>query len=172
MQTESALKGLMTFLKNSPSTFHAVENLRQELLAAGFVELPESTRWSLAPGGAYFTTRNGSSILAFRIGTALSEPGFTLTASHSDSPCFKIKENAELRVRDKYVQLNTEGYGGMICSTWLDRPLGVAGRVLVRIGTDAGERYETRLIDFDRDLVLIPNVAGTDGNVVATKNLP
>ena len=159
MQTDPALKGLMEFLKKSPSTFHAVENLRQELLTAGFTELPESRRWEFAPGGAYFTVRNGSSILAFRVGTDLSEPCFTLTASHSDSPCFKIKENAELRVREKYVQLNTEGYGGMICSTWLDRPLGVAGRVLVRTKTEAGETYETRLVDFDRDLVLIPNVA-------------
>ena len=155
----TALCGLMNFLKNSPSAFHAVENLRQMLLAEGFAELPESSRWNLIPGGRYFTTRNGSSILAFRIGTKLSEPAFTLTASHSDSPCFKIKENAELRVRDKYVQLNTEGYGGMICSTWLDRPLGVAGRVLVRARTETGERYETRLLDFDRDLVLIPNLA-------------
>ena len=155
----AAVSGLMNFLKNSPSAFHAVENLRQTLLAEGFTELPESSRWKLAPGGSYFTTRNGSSILAFRIGTDLSEPAFTLTASHSDSPCFKIKENAELRVRDRYVQLNTEGYGGMICSTWLDRPLGVAGRVLVRSRTESGEVYETRLLDFDRDLVLIPNVA-------------
>ena len=156
---DAAVRGLMQFLQASPSAFHAVENLRQMLLAEGFTELPESTRWTLKPGGAYFTTRNGSSILAFRVGTALSEPCFTLTASHSDSPCFKIKENAELRVRDRYVQLNTEGYGGMICSTWLDRPLGVAGRVLVRTRTEAGETYESRLIDFDRDLVLIPNVA-------------
>ena len=72
MQTETALKNLMTFLKNSPSTFHAVENLRQELLAAGFAELPESRRWTIAPGGSYFTVRNGSSILAFRVGTDLS----------------------------------------------------------------------------------------------------
>lgn len=155
----AAVRGLMDFLNASPTAFHAVEALRQMLLAEGFTELPESARWSLAPGGSYFTTRNGSSILAFRVGTELSEPGFTLTASHSDSPCFKIKENAELRVRDRYVQLNTEGYGGMICSTWLDRPLGVAGRVLVRTKTEAGERYETRLLDFGRDLVLIPNVA-------------
>ena len=156
---DNNVQNLMNFLKNSPSAFHAVENLRQMLLAEGFAELPESKRWELKPGGSYFTTRNGSSILAFRVGTELSEPAFTLTASHSDSPCFKIKENAELRVRDKYVQLNTEGYGGMICSTWLDRPLGVAGRVLVRTKTEAGERYETRLLDFDRDLVLIPNLA-------------
>ena len=159
METVTAVRGLMDFLQNSPSTFHAVENLRRMLQTAGFTELPETERWNLVPGGSYFTTRNGSSILAFRVGTDLSKPGFTLTASHSDSPCFKIKENAELRVRDRYVQLNTEGYGGMICSTWLDRPLGVAGRVLVRTGTEAGERYETRLLDFERDLVLIPNVA-------------
>ncbi len=159
MGPNSAVNGLMDFLKKSPSTFHAAAYLRQMLLEAGFTELPESRRWTVRPGGEYFTTRNGSSILAFRVGTELSEPCFTLTASHSDSPCFKIKENAELRVRDKYVQLNTEGYGGMICSTWLDRPLGVAGRVLVRTRTEAGESYETRLLDFDRDLVLIPNVA-------------
>ena len=159
MQTNSAIHGLIGFLKKSHSVFHAVENLRQMLLAEGFTELPESRRWELKPGGRYFTTRNGSSILAFRVGTALDAPCFTLTASHSDSPCFKIKENAELRVRDKYVQLNTEGYGGMICSTWMDRPLGVAGRVLVRVKTEAGESYETRLLDFDRDLLLIPNVA-------------
>ena len=150
MASNNALLGLMDFLKKSPTAFHAVENLRQRLLASGFTQLPESRRWELKPGGEYFTTRNGSSILAFRVGRDLSEPAFTLTASHSDSPCFKIKENAELRVRDRYVQLNTEGYGGMICSTWLDRPLGVAGRVLVRTKTQAGERYETRLLDFGR----------------------
>ena len=159
METVTAVRGLMDFLKKSPSVFHAVENIRRILIAEGFTELPESRRWTIAPSGSYFTTRNGSSILAFRVGSDLSEPCFALTASHSDSPCFKIKENAELRVRDRYVQLNTEGYGGMICSTWLDRPLGVAGRVLVRTRTADGNRYETRLLDFDRDLVLIPNVA-------------
>ena len=160
MKNNSAVHGLIEFLKKSPSAFHAVENLRQMLLRADFTELPESCRWELKPGGRYFTTRNGSSILAFRVGKELAEPCFTLTASHSDSPCFKIKENAEIRVRERYVQLNTEGYGGMICSTWLDRPLGVAGRVLVRSKDIGGrETYETRLIDFGRDLVLIPNLA-------------
>ncbi len=150
----------MEFLQSSPTAFHAVENIRRTLLDAGFTELSESSRWELAPGGSYFTTRNGSSVMAFRIGTDLKNAGFTVTASHSDSPCFKIKENAELRVRDHYLQLNTEGYGGMICSTWLDRPLGVAGRVLVRTADESGrETYESRLIDFDRDLVLIPNLA-------------
>ena len=155
-----ALTGLMEFLHKSPTAFHAVENIRQTLLGAGFTELAESRRWKLAPGGSYFTTRNGSSVIAFRVGTDLKDAGFTVTASHSDSPCFKIKENAEIRVRDHYVQLNTEGYGGMICSTWLDRPLSIAGRVLVRSRDESGrETYVSRLVDFDRDLVMIPNLA-------------
>ena len=154
------LSGLMKFLKESPTCFHAVENLRKALLEAGFTELSEAKRWDLKPDGQYFTTRNGSSIIAFRIGSALENPCFTVTASHSDSPCFKIKENAEINVRNHYMQLNTEGYGGMICSTWLDRPLSVAGRVLVRFKDIGGrETYETRLINFDRDLLMIPNVA-------------
>lgn len=160
MTQSAVLNGLMDFLKESPTAFHAVENIRQMLLGAGFTELPENKRWELIPGGSYFTTRNGSSVIAFRVGTDLSDAGFTVTASHSDSPCFKIKENAEIRVRDHYMQLNTEGYGGMICSTWLDRPLSVAGRVLVRSKDAQGkETYESRLIDFGRDLVMIPNLA-------------
>ena len=159
-RTNKEIKNLMDFLKKSPTAFHAVANLRAELLEAGFTELPERTRWNLTQGGCYFTTRNGSSIIAFRVGSALKDPGFLVTASHSDSPCFKIKENAEVRVANHYVQLNTEGYGGMICSTWFDRPLSVAGRALVREkNEDGSERYVTKLIDFDRDLLLIPNVA-------------
>ena len=160
MTQSAVLYGLMDFLKESPTAFHAVENIRQMLLGAGFTELPENKRWELIPGGSYFTTRNGSSVIAFRVGPDLSDAGVTVTASHSDSPCFKIKENAEIRVRDHYMQLNTEGYGGMICSTWLDRPLSVAGRVLVRSKDAQGkETYESRLIDFGRDLVMIPNLA-------------
>ena len=160
MTNDPVLAGLMEFLHKSPTAFHAVENIRQMLLGAGFTELPESKRWNLVPGGSYFTTRNGSAVMAFRIGTDLKDAGFTVTASHSDSPCFKIKENAEIRVRDHYMQLNTEGYGGMICSTWLDRPLSIAGRVLVRSKDENGrETYESRLIDFNRDLVMIPNLA-------------
>lgn len=155
------VKGLMSFLKKSPTAFHAIENLRQELENAGYEELPESRKWHVKKGGCYYTTRNGSSLIAFRVGCELSEDaGFLVTASHSDSPCFKIKENAEIRVMNHYMQLNTEGYGGMICSTWMDRPLSIAGRVLVRVKNAAGdETYESRLIDFDRDLVMIPNVA-------------
>ena len=155
-----ALTGLTEFLKNSPTCFHAVGQICKLLEEAGFHSLPESRRWALKPGGAYYTVRNGSSVIAFRIGNALDQPGFSVTSSHSDSPCFKIKENAEINVRGHYTQLNTEGYGGMICSTWMDRPLSVAGRVLIRAKTeDCAETLTAKLIDFDRDLVMIPNVA-------------
>ena len=119
------------------------------------MELLEGKEWTISPGGKYFVTRNGSSIIAFQVGTELDEYGFQVVASHSDSPTFKVKENAELEVREKYTQLNTEGYGGMLCATWLDRPLSVAGRVLVR----EGNRIIGRLLKIDRDLLLIPNVA-------------
>lgn len=148
-------KNMLTFLKNSPSAFHAVQNIKEELIANEYVELLEGKEWTISPGGKYFVTRNGSSIIAFQVGTELDEYGFQVVASHSDSPTFKVKENAELEVRGKYTQLNTEGYGGMLCATWLDRPLSVAGRVLVR----EGNRITGRLLKIDRDLLLIPNVA-------------
>ena len=148
-------KNMLTFLRNSPSAFHAVQNIKEELIANEYVELLEGKEWTISPGGKYFVTRNGSSIIAFQVGTELDEYGFQVVASHSDSPTFKVKENAELEVRGKYTQLNTEGYGGMLCATWLDRPLSVAGRVLVR----EGNRITGRLLKIDRDLLLIPNVA-------------
>ena len=168
------LAGLKEFLKKSPTAFHAADTIRRELEAAGFQELKESRRWQIEKGGAYYVVRNGSSVIAFRIGEDYRETGFLVTASHSDSPAFKIKEEAEITVRDHYMQLNTEGYGGMICSSWMDRPLSIAGRVLVRKKGEikdpgqteemqsvqgGGEIYEARLIDFARDLVLIPNLA-------------
>ena len=107
-------------------------------------------------GKNYFVCRNDSSIIAFQLGTELEEYSFNIASSHTDSPVFKLKEKAELEVNGKYVKLNTEGYGGMICSTWLDRPLSIAGRVMVR-QEDGG--IATTLVDFDRDMVLIPNAA-------------
>ncbi len=116
--------------------------------------LPSATP-GLKKGGKYFTTRNGSSIIAFAIGGELADYHFQLTSSHSDSPTFRVKEAAELKGKGGYLKLNTEGYGGMICSTWLDRPLSLAGRVLVK----TAEGIENRLVAFDRDLVLIPSLA-------------
>ena len=94
-------------------------------------------------------------MIAFHVGTKLDNYGFNVTASHSDYPTFKIKENVEIEVKGKYTQLNTEGYGGMLCATWFDRPLSIAGRVLIQDDNS----YITKLLNIDRDLVLIPNVA-------------
>ena len=146
------IRGLFEFVKKSPTSFHAVEAIRGEL--AGFTCLSEGEKWNLMPGGRYCVTRNRSSVIAFTLPMDRPE-AFQLIASHSDSPAFKIKENAELSVRGKYVQLDVERYGGMIFSSWFDRPLSVAGRLLVK----EGEGIRTRLVNVDRDLLVIPNVA-------------
>ena len=146
---------LLEFLKKSPTAFHAVENIKKELIDNGYDELLEGSYWNIEIGGKYFVTRNNSSIIAFHVGKKLDNYAFHIVVSHSDCPTFKVKENAEIEVRGKYTQLNTEGYGGMLCATWLDRPLSIAGRV---IGKE-NNCLATRLINIDRDLVLIPNVA-------------
>ena len=148
------MNDLLTFIDQSPSPFHAVDTLAKTLSAAGYTRLSESSPWHLAPGGKYFVTRNGSSLLAFRIPRA-DFTGFLFSASHSDAPTFRVKENAEMEGPDGYLRLNTEGYGGMLCAPWLDRPLTVAGRALVQ----KGDTIETRLVYVDRDLLMIPNVA-------------
>lgn len=109
---------------------------------------------SLKKGGKYYTERNDSSVIAFAV-PAGTVKGFHMAAAHSDSPCFKVKEKPELTVEDHYMRLNTEKYGGMILSTWMDRPLSVAGRLAVR-GTDG---IQSRLVNIDWDLCVIPNVA-------------
>ncbi len=154
MQNE-LVNELLTFIQKSPSCFHAVDTMKHMLLESGYQELKECESWKLEKSGKYFTTRNGSSIIAFHIGNDLSDYHFQVTSSHSDSPTFKVKEVAELKGKGGYLQLNTEGYGGMLCSTWFDRPLSLAGRVLVK----EGNTFTSKLLSFDRDLVLIPNVA-------------
>lgn len=147
-------KEMLEFIKKSPSAFHAVESIVGELKSDGFVELTESEKWILEKGGKYYVTRNYSSVIAFKIGEDLDGYSFNIVASHSDSPSFKIKDNYKIET-NKYIQLNTEKYGGMIYSTWFDRPLSAAGRVIIK--NDKG--IETRLVNIDRDLVIIPNVA-------------
>ncbi len=143
---------LISFIEKSPTSFHAIAAIEQEL--AGFTPLSEREKWCLQPGGKYYVTRNKSSLIAFTVPDGPFR-AFQLIASHSDSPTFKIKENAEVTVRGKYVQLDTERYGGMIMSSWFDRPLSIAGRVLVK--EESGLR--TALVNLDRDMVIIPNVA-------------
>lgn len=144
---------LLSLIERSPSCFHATENFCAMLREAGYTQLHEQEHWTLAVGGKYFVVRNGSSVVAFRVPRA-DFAGFMISAAHSDSPTFKIKENPELSGKAG-VRLNTEKYGGMLMGTWLDRPLSVAGRVLVR----EGSRLVTRLVNIDRDLLIIPNVA-------------
>lgn len=147
-------KQLIDFISASPSAYHTVENVRRELDAAGYTELFEGDDWSVTAPGKYYVRRNGSSIIALR----LPKPdfrGFMVMAAHSDSPSFKIKCNSDVKAAGMYTMLNVEKYGGMLCSTWLDRPLSVAGRAIVA----EGGRMVSRLVNVDRDLAVIPNVA-------------
>lgn len=146
-------KELLSFIKQSKSCFHAIDALKAMLESNGYSAVKESEKWNIKSGGKYYVVRNGSSLIAFEI-PAKKPTSFVMAAAHSDSPTFKIKENPEL-VGGHYVRLNTEKYGGMLMSTWFDRPLSVAGRVVV----DADGKIECRLVDIDRDLLIIPNVA-------------
>ncbi len=171
-------KELLNFIEKSPSCFHVAANIKEALETEGFVELAEEGNWVILPNQGYYVVRNDSSIIAFRIPDFLPTAeyghslcaeinGFHIVASHSDSPSFKIKENPEIMVEDKYVKLNTEKYGGMILSTWLDRPLSVAGRIVVlekgssKKTGEAGKSkgLVTKLVNIDKDLLVIPNLA-------------
>ena len=145
-------KALMAFLDASHSVYHAAAYLADTLERSGYTRLLEGDSWQLTPGGKYYLTRGGTAVLAFRV-PQVTPVGFMMSASHSDRPTFKVKENGELV--GAYTRLATEKYGGMLMAPWLDRPLSVAGRVLVE--TESG--VQSKLVDIDRDLLLIPNVA-------------
>ena len=151
--TDDTLNGLFNFIKNSPTSFHAVANIRDILGKSGFTELSESEPWQIAPGGKYFVTRNGSALISFCVPESY-EKAFMLCASHSDSPSFKIKENPE-RKEAGCVKLNVEKYGGMLIQPWFDRPLSVAGRIVF----NDGGKIKEKLVCVDRDLLVIPNLA-------------
>ena len=142
----------LRFAAASPTAFHAVREVRKALEAGGYVALSESEPWRLRPGDKRYVTRNGSALIAFRVPDT-RPASFRIAAAHADSPTLKLKEHAE-DAGSAYVRLNVEKYGGLILSTWLDRPLSIAGRVVVRTGNG----LEVRLVDLGRDAVLIPNV--------------
>lgn len=183
------MEELFSFIEESPSVFHVVDNMRKKLVEHGYEQLLESEPWELKVGGRYFVIRNASSLISFRIPKA-DYKGFQIMASHSDSPTFKIKENPEMGTEGVYVRLNVERYGGALLAPWFDRPLSVAGRVLVREnvvegsvardvalavkdagtkrpgatggeikGALTGSRIVSRLVNVDRDLLLIPSLA-------------
>ena len=145
-------KQLVTFLDSAKSVYHAAAYLAKTLEDNGYVKLSEGEHWELIPGGKYYLTRGGAAVLAFRVPQGAPK-GFLISASHCDRPTFKVKENPELV--GAYTRLSVEKYGGMLMAPWLDRPLSVAGRVMVE--TENG--IESRLVDIDRDLLMIPNVA-------------
>lgn len=149
---KNTIHGLKAFLDASHSAYHAVAEVEKAMLAAGYTRLEEGQDWNLTAGGKYYLIRGGSALMAFRIPEG-KPTGFLLSASHTDRPALKLKEGFSLE--GKYTRAAVERYGGMILSGWLDRPLSVAGRVLVETQKGA----ERKLIDIDKDLMLIPNVA-------------
>ena len=146
-------KELLEFIDASPTAYQAAENLAKELRAIGAKELFETERWKIKAGETCFVRRNDSALIAFTVPEKAK--GFRVFACHGDSPSFKVKEHPEQNVRGKYVTLNTEGYGGMIRSTWLDRPLSAAGRIIVR--KNGG--LVSVPVDLKKPLFLIPNLA-------------
>ena len=198
-------RDMLDFIEASPSMFHSAASIRDWLDDAGFTYLPESAAWDLEPGGAYYTQRNGSSVIAWQVGEGVPAPAagaqqagfcfadeldcpayhFQVAASHADSPAFKVKAVPELDGAGESLRLNIEAYGGMIDYSWFDRPLGLAGRVLVREDVDddgtaasaaavashtadasaaadaspAPVAIRSRLLFIDRPIAIIPSLA-------------
>ena len=150
MKKEKVNEKLFQFIENSPTAFHAIKNCEDILKDKGYTKLLESDAWELIPEGKYYVTRNDSSLIAFSIPEG-NFKGFHMAAAHSDSPCFKVKENPEIEVEKAYTKLNVEPYGGLIYSSWLDRPLSVAGRIVTKDGS--------QLVNADMDSLMIPNMA-------------
>lgn len=148
---------LMSFLDSSPVNFLAVETMRRKLEAADFIRLEQSEPWHIEDGGKYYVVKNGSAIFAFIAGTGAPSEGFKIISAHSDSPGFRIKPNAEIAAPGDVIKLNTEVYGGPILYTWFDRPLSIAGRVILRSHDPLHPEHQ--LINFERPLLTIPHLA-------------
>lgn len=146
------MQGLLEFIKKAPTAFHAVRECEEMLNEKGFIKLNENAKWNLELNGKYYITRNQSAVLAFTLPDKIEKLSFNISAAHTDSPTFKLKPNFTLE-KGKYGMLNTEIYGGPILNTWLDRPLNIAGRVIIR----TLEGLTTRLISFDKPMCIIPN---------------
>jgi aspartyl aminopeptidase len=144
---------LLGWIAQSPTAFHVVKNVSEALKEIGVQLLSEQEEWHILPGRAYAVTRGGSSLIAFYVPEGADH--FQLMAAHSDSPAFRVKEQGAMTVEGHYVKLNTEGYGGMIDSSWFDRPLSLAGRLMV----EEEDGVKSLLYDAGRDLCLIPNLA-------------
>lgn len=149
---------LIDFTYSSPTSFHAVQNVKNTLLKSKFVELDEAKKWKLKSGGKYFIIRNNSALVAFIVGlNKPSNTGIRIVGAHTDSPCFRIKPTPEMIAENKYFKLNTEVYGGPILNTWLDRPLSIAGRVT--LATDDVMNPRIELVNINRPICIIPNIS-------------
>lgn len=152
--SEKRAKECLSFIDHSVSCYHAIENVKGRLSESRFLPLEEKEEWKVEAGKSYYVTRGGSSLIAFRV-PEKEIRGFHIVASHSDSPSFKLKTNPEMVVEDQYLKLNTEGYGGMIYSTWFDRCLSVAGRLVC----DQEDGLKTVNVNIDEDFMVIPSLA-------------
>lgn len=156
-ETKVIARSLMEFLDKSPVNFLAVKTVSSQLDDAGFTRLDQRDKWDLKPGGKYYITKNSSAIFAFVVTTEGPEAGFRIISAHSDSPCMRVKPNAEMLSDGGIVKLNVEVYGGPILYTWFDRPLSLAGRVVLRSDDPLNPR--TEIVRFDRPLLTIPHLA-------------
>ncbi len=149
---------LINYIYESPTAFHAVKNAISELKKFGFVEIKEGEPLKIKKGGKYFVTKNQSALISFTVGKGeLENSGFRIIGAHTDSPSFRIKPNSDIEVEGAYVKLNTEVYGGPILNTWMDRPLSLAGRVVLK-----GENPfypKIKLLNVKKPLMIIPNLA-------------
>ncbi len=149
---------LIDFIYKSPDSYHAVENIREVLMSNGFKQLKEEDRWEIKNGGRYFVIRNGSAIIAFTAGLgSVAEYGFKIIGAHNDSPGFRIKPCPEMEVEKSYLKLNTEVYGSPIINTWLDRPLSISGRVVIK--TKDAMHPEISLVNINKPILVIPNLS-------------
>lgn len=151
------INDLMSFMDSSVINFYAVKTIRERLDAEGYSCIEATDKWELTPGGKYYVVKNNSAIFAFVVGKGDAAAGYKIISAHSDSPCFRIKPNPEMVSDGGMMKLNTEVYGGPILYTWFDRPLSIAGRVMLR--SDDPLHPETRLVKFDRPLMTIPHLA-------------
>ena len=149
---------MLDFIYESPTPYNAVSNTINILKQNGFKELKSENRWEIEKGGKYYVTKNSSAIAAFKVNSdEIGKHGFRIIGSHTDSPGFRIKPNTEMISEGRYLKLNIEPYGGMILSTWLDRPLGMAGRVFTR--TENPFKPEEVIVNINKPVCIIPNLA-------------
>ena len=169
-------KSLIEFIDKSPTPFHVVKSFKDQLQSAEYVELYEYDKWDLSSGGKFFVTRNESSLVAFSIGSEVPEDsGFKIIGAHTDSPNLRLKPNPVF-LKNGYAQLGVEVYGGALLTTWTDRDLSLAGRVMLKsssakktlkvnrvlkknFSTLVDCDFVSRLVAFDRPLLRIPQLA-------------